>query len=393
MSTITAISRGLTLAILLFSSITTATAADEAAAGPKSGKLLMFVGPYTGGKSHGIARFLVDLAGGKVEPLGETPALNPSFLAFDPQGKFLYAVSEVGDFAGKKSGAVLAFAIDRHSGELTPLNSQPSGGDGPCHLAVDPTGKNLLVANYGGGSVEVLPIAKDGRLEAPSDFVQHKGTGPDHSRQEGPHAHSIGTSPDGRFVLACDLGLDKVLVYRLDPAAGKLTPNDPPAGMTAPGAGPRHFTFSRDGRFVYVGDEMASTVTVFAYDADRGALKPLQAISTLPAGFKGETSVAEVEIDPAGRFLYCSNRGADSLAIFAVDKQTGMLTPAGHHSSGGKTPRHFTIDPSGEYLITANQDSHNVVVFRRDAATGQLKETGVEVNVDKPVCVLLIPQQ
>ena len=382
------------MAIILFGSIASAVAADEgAAAGPKSGKLLMFVGPYTGGKSHGIARFRVDLAGGTVEPLGETPAVNPSFLAFDPTGRFLYAVSEVSDFTGKKSGGVLAFEIDRHSGELAPMGGQRSGGDGPCHLAVDPTGKNLLVANYGGGSVEVLPIAKEGFLEPPSDFVQHHGTGPDHARQEGPHAHSIGTSPDGRFVLTCDLGLDKVLVYRFDAAAGKLTPNDPPAGQTAPGAGPRHFTFSRDGRFVYVGDEMASTVTVFAYDAERGALKSLQAISTLPKSFSGENTVAEIEIDPSGRFLYCSNRGADNLAIFAVDRQTGLLTPAGHHSSGGKTPRHFTIDPSGDFLLTANQDSGNIVIFRRDAATGQLKETGIEVKVDKPVCVLLIPQQ
>lgn len=380
------------MATLFLAALGSLAAADDGTppAGAKPGKLLMFVGPYTSGKSRGIARFRVDLASGEIEPLGVTPVENPTFLATDSTGRFLYAVSEIGNFEGKKTGGVAAYAVDRHSGELTLLNEQPTGGDGPCHLAVDPTGKNLLVANYGGGSIAVLPIEKDGRLQQASDFVQHKGSGPDHGRQEGPHAHSIGTSPDGRFVLTADLGLDKLFVYRFDAATGKLTPNDPPAADLAPGAGPRHFAFSRDGRFVYVANELNSTVTAFAYDAERGALKSLQAISTLPEKFSGQNTVAEIEVDPAGRFLYCSNRGADSLAIYAVDRQTGRLTLSGFHATGGKNPRHFTIDPSGEYLLAANQDSANIVVFRRNTETGQLAPTGAEVQVDKPACIKLL---
>jgi 6-phosphogluconolactonase len=349
----------------------------------------MYVGTYTGHGSKGIQRYQMDLATGALTATGETPLENPSFLALDPTGKFLYAVSEVGSFAGKKAGAASAFAIDRTSGDLKQLGqSQSSGGDYPCHLTVDPSGKALLVANYGGGSLCLMPIAADGSLQPMSAFIQHQGSSVDKGRQDGPHAHCVLVSPDGRFALVADLGLDKILVYRLDATAGTLTPNDPPAATIAGGSGPRHFTFSPDGKFVYVTNEMKSTVTVLSYAARSGTLKTVQTVSALPEGFKGDSSTAEIALGPTGRYLYCSNRGHDSLAIFSVDRDTGHLTPIGHQSTGGKAPRHFAIDPTGKYLLAANQDSANVVVFRIEA-NGQLKPTGVEARIDHPVCVVM----
>jgi 6-phosphogluconolactonase len=370
------------------------TTAWSAAADGKKDRLWVFVGTYTGegGKgSEGIYRFDMDPATGQLSGRAlAAKAINPSFLAIHPSRRFLYAVGEVGDFQGKKGGGVSAFAIDPQTGNLALLNQEPSGGEGPCHLVVDKRGKNVLVANYGGGSASVLPIAEDGRLGTATAFVQHKGTSSNPQRQEAPHAHSINLDAANRFAFVADLGLDKVLVYRFDADRGTLAPNEPAAATVAPGSGPRHFAFHPNGRWAYVINEMANTVTSFAYDADKGVLKPEQTISTLPAGARGDSWTAEVQVHPSGRFLYGSNRGHNSIAMFAIDPQTGRLTAAGHQAHHIKTPRNFGIDPTGTFLLVANQDGNSIVVFRIDPETGGLTPTGTEVEVSMPVCVKMI---
>jgi 6-phosphogluconolactonase len=313
--------------------------------------------------------------------------VNPSFVALHPNGRYLYAVSEVSAFNGQRTGAVNAFSVDPASGRLTLLNKVSSHGDGPCHLVVDKTGKNVLVANYGGGSVSVLPITEDGRLAEASSSIQHRGSSVNPARQKQPHAHSINLSPDNRFALVADLGLDQILTYRLDPIKGMLAPGDPPFARVNPGAGPRHFVFHPGGAFAYAINELQSTITAFAYDPARGTLKELQSITTLPQGFNGESWTAEIEMHPSGRFLYGSNRGHDSIAVFSVDPATGMLTPVEQIPSGGKTPRGFGLDPGGSFLLAANQNSDNLVVFRVDLKTGRLSPTGQKLEVPSPVCV------
>lgn len=348
----------------------------------------VYFGTYTGGDGKGIYVAELDRATGKLSPpqlAGE--AVNPSFLAIHPTKKFLYAVGEVSDFEGKKTGGVSAFAIDPKSGALKLINQASSGGAGPCHLTVDATGKDVLVANYGGGSVACLPINDDGSLRPASSFIQHEGSSVDKQRQQGPHAHSINIDAANRYAIAADLGLDKLLVYRFDPAQGKLTPNDPPSVALPAGGGPRHFAFHPDRQHAYACNEMLSTVSALSYDPKLGILKELQTISTLPAGGHPGNSTAEVRVHPSGKFVYVSNRGHDSIAMFAVDAATGKLTPLGHESTRGKVPRNFNIDPSGKYLLAANQDSANIVVFEIDAEQGTLKPTGSEINVSRPVCV------
>ena len=353
--------------------------------------MLVYVGTYTGAKSKGIYLFRMDPATGALTPAGLAGEVtNPSFLAVGPGGKFLYAVGEIDNFGGKKSGAVSAFSIDPASGKLALLNQQSSGGGGPCHLSVDAAGRNVLVANYGTGSIADLPIGPDGKLAEASTVIQHKGKGPDPKRQEGPHAHCISPDPNGKFVLACDLGLDEVLVYHFDSAKGALTPNDPPAGKTAPGSGPRHLAFHPTAPVLYVITEMGSTVTAFNYDPEAGTMKEFQTMSALPDGYKGNSSCAEIAVHPSGRFVYGSNRSHDSIVIYSADEKTGRLTLVGHQPTQGKNPRNFAIDPSGKFLIAANQDSANLVVFAIDQKTGELKPTGATAEVDKPVCVTFL---
>src|SRR5437773_4291803 len=366
----------------------------QAAATPRNSKeFLVYIGTYTGGKSKGIYVARFDSVSGRLgAPELAAESLSPSFLAIHPNQRFLYAANETGEFAGKKSGAVSAFVIDSNSGKLTLLNQQPSGGDGPCHVAVDKTGKTLLVANYGGGSVEALPIKPDGSLDAPTSFIQHRGSGVDKQRQEGPHAHFITTDAANRFALACDLGLDKVLVYKFDPANSSLVANDPPSASVAPGSGPRHLAFHPRGRYAYVINEMKCTMTAFSYDPERGEMKRLQTLSTLPDGetAKPNYSTAEVEAHPNGRFLYGSNRGHNSIVVFAIDENTGKLARVENVSTQGKTPRSFGIDPTGKYLLAANQDSDNAVVLRIDPSTGRLTATGISVEIGMPVCVKFV---
>jgi len=355
--------------------------------------MTVYFGTYTRGASEGIYTSQLDLETGRLAPprlAAET--VNPSFLAVDPTGHFLYAVNSISNFNGTKSGAVSAFAIDATTNKLTPLNQQSSGGTGPCHLVVDQSGRNVLVANYSSGSVEVISIHPDGTLGEPSSFVQHHGSSVNPKRQQGPHAHSIYLDAANQFAMTADLGLDKLLVYRFDAVKGRLSPNVPPSVAVAPGSGPRHMAFHPNGRFAYVINEMGSTVTAFQYQSPAGVLETSQTITTLPKDFQGENTTAEIAIHPNGRFLYGSNRGHDSIAIFAVDSATGRLTLLGHQSTQGKTPRNFGIDPTGTFLLAANQGSDNVVVLQIDAQTGMLVPTGHSIAISSPVCVTFLPR-
>ena len=358
------------------------------------GEYIAYVGTYTEKNSKGIYAFRFDAATGKLSPLGLAAEINtPSFLAVHPNHQFLYAVNEVGNFGGQKSGAVSSFSIDLKTGKLTFLNQVSSHGTGPCHLSLDKTGKDLLVANYDGGSVAVFPVDPDGRLHEASAAIQHKGSSVNKERQEGPHAHCIFTSPDNRFALASDLGLDKILVYHFDPAKGTLTPNNPPFGKAPPGAGPRHLAFHPNGRYVYVINEIQCTLSTFAYDAAHGALRLKDTVSTLARGYNvtDKDSTAEVEVHPSGKFVYGSNRGHDSIAVFGVDPAEGTLTQVEIVSTLGKTPRGFGIDPTGSFLIAGNQDSDSLVVFRINPETGRLTPTGQKLEAYSPVSVEFVP--
>jgi len=367
-----------------------ARGADSASS---KGEYIAYVGTYTEKKSKGIYALRFHAATGKLTPLGlAAECTNPTFLTIHPNRRFLYAAIEVGNFGGQKAGALRAFSIDAKTGKLAFLNEVSSRGSGPCHLSLDKTNKNLLVANYDGGSIAVLPVEADGRLKEASAFVQHQGTGPNKERQEAPHAHCIRTSPDNKFVLVADLGLDEVLVYKFDPAGGTVTPNDPPFGKTPPGAGPRHFAFAPNGRFVYVINEIQCTLTTFAYNPSRGALKALQTVSTVPKDrtITKDDSTAEVEVHPSGRFVYGSNRGPDSIAVFSIDPKTATLNPIEFVPTQGKTPRHFTLDPTASFLLAENQDSDTIVVFRVDQKTGRLTPTGDVVDAPSPVCMQFV---
>ena len=361
-----------------------------AAALPVGKPLPVYFGTYTGAKSRGIYVSSFDGSTGRLSsPELAVETKNPSFLALAPNRRVLYSVGEVDSFRGQRAGVVSAFKIEA-SGKLTSLNEQPSGGTGPCHLALDRSESCVLVANYGSGSVASLPLNPDGRLGEPVDSIQHHGSSIDPRRQSGPHAHFIVPDLANRFALACDLGLDKVFVYRLDPARGRLVPNDPPSVSVKPGSGPRHLAIHPNGRFVYVLNEIASTLNVFVYEPQTGTLKELQSVPTLPEDFKGQNICAEVQVHPSGRFVYASNRGHDSLCVFSVDSNTGRLTFVERQSSQGKTPRHFTLDPSGNWLVAENQDSNRIVVFRVDPPTGRLQPTGHAAELEAPVCAVFV---
>ena len=354
------------------------------------GKYLFYVGTYTeeGSKSKGIYAYRFDEATNQITALGlAAETTNPSFVALHPNGRFLYAVNEVQNYNGPNSGGVSAFSVDRATGKLTFLNEVPSRGADPCYIIVDKAGKYVLVANYTGGSVAVFPVLADGKLGEASQFMQHTGQGANPKRQEGPHAHSIDLSPDNRFAFVDDLGLDELKVYKYDTAKGSLTPNSPPFAKLDAGAGPRHFVLHPSGKFAYVVAEMASTVTAFSVDLNKGALQRLQTLSTLPKDFSGENDDAEIQIHPSGKFLYASNRGHDSIAVFAIDPQKGTLTQIEDVPTQGKIPRSFEIDPTGNFLFAENQKSDSIVVFRIDGKTGRLTPTGKVLDVGSPVDV------
>lgn len=346
---------------------------------------LLYVGTYAGNDDESIFLYRMDPVTGELKSVDAFKAgANPSFLALHPTGRYLYAVNESGVSAGQPGGAVSAFSIDPQSGKLTLLNRQPSRGSGPCHLNVDRTGNFVLVANYGSGSLAVFPVSADGSLGSASQVVQHTGRGANAGRQEGPHAHSIMAAPDNRFVLSCDLGIDKVLVYGFDSGSGGLQTNS--EAVFPPGSGPRHFDFHPAGKYVYVISELNATMTALSYAPESGALALLQTLSTLPDGYTGSKAGAEVYVHPSGKFVYASNRGHESIVIFAIDEATGRLTLVGLESNQGGTPRNFVIDPTGAFLLVANQDGNTIIVFRIDSQTGRLGYLQ-SVNVPKPVCL------
>lgn len=356
--------------------------------------MLIYVGTYTRSLPHVAAKsegiYLIGLAPatGALSHVSKTVGVdNPSFLALHPNKRYLYAVNEVGDYQDRASGAVSAFAINEETGALTFLNKQPTNGEAPCHLTVDATGQYVLCANYTGGSVSMHPIMADGSLGEISDFVQHKGSSVNPQRQQEPHAHSFTIDKNNHYAYACDLGKDQVLIYELDLDKGKLIPNEPAYGSSHKGAGPRHFAFHPNGKIAYVINELDSTITVFRYTDVTGGLDAIQTISTLPSGFEGRSHCADIHVHPTGKFVYGSNRGHDSIAVFSVDQTSGKLKATGHMATGGNVPRNFAIDPSGSFLLAANQNSDNVVVFRINIATGQLTPTGYELTVPTPVCL------
>ncbi len=367
-------------------------------AGQAGAPTYVFVGTYTTalphvqGKAEGIYVYQMDPATGALIHRHTVPGVaNPSYLELDPRHRYLYAVNEVSEIDGQRGGGVSAFAVDQASGALTFLNRQLTRGEDPCHLCVDAAGRYVLVANYSGGSVAVFPVREHGELAPASDFVQHVGSSVNPQRQQGPHAHSINLDPTNRFAVVADLGLDQLLVYRFDRGQGKLIPNDPPSTSTTPGAGPRHLAFHPSGRYAFVVNEIASTLSSFAYDAERGILREVQTLSTLPADFAERNSCADVHVHPNGRFVYGSNRGHDSIAIFAIDEATGGISPVGHASTAGRTPRNFAIDPTGTFLLAANQNSSSVVTYRIDGATGRLTPAGPIAEVPTPVCLKIVP--
>jgi 6-phosphogluconolactonase len=379
------------LASLLFAFLVLATPALCSQKGSTKTSFRVYVGTYTGPVSKGIYAFQFDPSSGKAGPselVAETT--NPSFLAIDPKQRYLFAANEISNYEGQKSGGISAFAVDAKSGKLTFLNEVSSHGAGPCHLAMDKTGKYVLVANYDSGSIAAFPVQQNGKLAEASSAVQHTGHGPNAERQEGPHAHNILISSDNRFVIASDLGLDQLLVYRFDTTKGTLAANQPAFASVDPGAGPRHSAFHPNGRFVYSINEIVGSVSAFSYDARTGRLQPLQTISSLPSDFKGSNDSAEISVHPSGKFLYASNRGPDTIAVFAIDPK-GSLKLVESVPTVGKTPRNFAIDPTGQYLLAAGQDSNNVVVFRIDSKTGRLTATGQVIEVPSPVCLVFVP--
>jgi 6-phosphogluconolactonase len=351
---------------------------------------LIFVGTYTndkGSTSKGIYAFRWDADGGTLAPLGLAgTTVNPSFLTLSPNRRYLYAVNEVDQYRGQNSGSVTSFAVKE--GTLKAINTVSSGGGGPCKITVDHTGKAAFVANYDGGSAASFRVLGNGRLSKAVSRFQYSGHGADPERQAAPHTHCTTVSPDNRFVLVNDLGLDRISVYHLDPLTAALTPNDPPYYEALPGSGPRSFAFHPTGKWAYSLNEIANTVDALAWDAERGVLTRLQNISTLPEGFNGSNTTATVAVDSSGRFVYASNRGDNSIAVFSIDDRDGKLKTVQRMDCGGKTPRHFALDPGNEWLLVANEDSSNIVIFARNTRSGLLTPTGREYPVSHPVCIV-----
>ena len=353
---------------------------------------LVYVGTYTRRDSEGIYVYRMDGETGALELASKVIGLEePSFLVLDPENKHLYAVAEIEEFEGEATGTVSAYSVSPETGELSYLNSQPTGGTIPCHVQVNSAGNALLLANYGSGSVASFPIGADGSLGEAVSFFQHEGSSVNPERQEGPHAHSINLDAANRFAFVPDLGADRVMFYRFDAETGRLAPNDPAFVESEPGAGPRHFDFHPDGRHAYVINELGSTVTAYDYDAEAGVLCPIHTVSTLPEGYEGDTTCADIHVTADGRFVYGSNRGHDSIARFSVDQESGRLTPLGHTPTQGRTPRNFGIDPSGQILLAANQDSDTIVAFRIDQESGDLAPTGEVTQAPMPVCLKFAP--
>jgi len=366
---------------------------------PLTSNFDVYVGTYTDRptdpdrRSRGIYRATFDPGTGSLSDLAlAAPAHTPSFLTLDPTERFLYAVGEhaESELVGSDRlpyGTVAAYARDPSTGTLSFLNVQPSHGVGPCYVSTDRTGAVVLVANYGSGSVALLPVCEDGALGDATIAIQHEGSSVHPTRQTGPHAHSIVVDPGNRFALAADLGLDRIMVYRLDLAGHRIAPNDPPAVKLASGAGPRHLAFHPNGQYLYVINELGSTVSMFRFDGERGTLDWQQIVAAVPEGFGRPNTTADLHVHPSGLLLYGSNRGHDSIAVFAIDPESGRLAALGHVATEGRTPRGFALDPTGTFLLAANQRSDTIVVFRLDPDSGLPVPTGQVVEAPTPTCI------
>ncbi len=355
-----------------------------------STKQRIYVGTYTdqGTPSEGIYLFEFDPATAKLESLGGVgQAANPSFLALSADGRFLYTVDELAEFEGQNGGAMTAFAVERSTGKLTFLNTEPTHAQHPCHVCLDPSGRWAFASNYSGGSLSILPVEADGRLGVVGSLIQNHGHGI-HKQQNSAHVHSTLFDPTGRYLLVSDLGIDRILIYDFDASTGKPHAHSPSEIRTDAGAGPRHMTFHPNGHWFYQINELNGSVGVYAFDAAHGTFAHLQTISTLPAGFHGENNSADIHVSASGKFLYASNRGYDSIAVFAIDAQTGQLSLVEWVTENIHWPRNFALDATGEYLLVANQHNSTIATFRIDAATGRLTSAGEVTSVPFPVCVL-----
>jgi 6-phosphogluconolactonase len=349
----------------------------------------LVTGTYTGGKSEGIYVHRFNSEDGTASIVGHVKTSNPSFVAVSPDQQYVYAVQENGAANGK-GGAIAAFSFNKQTGLLSFMNSQSTGGDHPCYVAVDKTGKWVVAGNYSSGSISVMPVLEDGSLGAAGQVIKHSGSGPDIKRQSSPHVHCTYFSADNRFLFVPDLGIDKVMIYSFDKATGKLKPAAQPFAASAAGAGPRHISFHPSDKYAYVIEELSGTVSVFEHI--KGKLRYIQRISSMAKGNTGTAGSADIHVSPSGRFLYASNRAeANNIAIFSIDPSSGKLKLIAHQSTLGRTPRNFSIDPSGNYLLAANQNSDEIVVFKTDLQTGLLSDTGNRIAVGKPVCLVWIP--
>jgi 6-phosphogluconolactonase len=367
---------------LLQSAVPASLAATSLLAAPKP--MLLYIGAYTNNMNKGITVAKFDPATGAISDMtlaAETS--NPTFLELHPNGKWLYSICEISNFDGQKVGGLCAWSIDRATGKLTELNRVSTKGPGPCHVNLDRKGAMAMIANYGGGSTASFKILPDGKVSEAVSFFQHEGKGPVARRQDGPHAHSINPTPDDKYAVVCDLGTDEIRVYELVPSTGAMKPHK--SVKLAPGSGPRHFAWHPNKRFGYSVNELASTVTAFTYLP--GDLEEIHSVSTLPEGFKGQNTTAEIRVHPTGRWLYASNRGEDSIAAFSVDSKTGKIAPLGNTPTQGVQPRNFFIEPSGRWLLAANQKTNNVIVLEIDQKSGKLQSTGKGITVGQPVCL------
>ena len=362
--------------------------AGALAAKPAGGKYRVYVGTYTRGDSKGVYSYVLDTAAATLTPEGLAGEVeNPSFVAIHPSGNYLYAVGELNKFRGETSGALTAFQIDAASGKLTKLNDVVAGGTSTCHVNISRNGRFAVLANYGSGSCAAFAIGSDGKLGERTGYHQHSGSSADASRQTGPHAHSVNFDKQNRHVIVADLGLDQVKVYKFNASTGAMVPNEPAFAKVKPGSGPRHFSFHPSGKYAYVINEMACTVTAFRWNAKAGTLTEIETVTTLPVPVQRGFSTAEVVAHPNGRFLYGSNRGHNTLAVFQVDAASGKLKTVEHKSTQGEIPRNFAIDPTGQFLIAANQNSNTIVLFRINQTSGALEQIGSPIAAPSPVCV------
>lgn len=349
---------------------------------------VVYVGTFADRGSQGLYVFAFDRTTGRLTELQTvSDREGPNFQALHPHGDYLYSVSGEAFSDATDHGTITAYRVDRQTGRLTQINEQSVEGQGPAHVSVDPQGRFAYVSNYGAGNLSVFAIDEDGSLSEAVDVVEHEGSSVNEQRQSRPHVHSIIPSADGRFVYVSDLGMDRIMIYAVDPSTGTLTPAETPYAENTPGSGPRHFRIHPNGQFAYSAEELSSTVAAFDVDRSTGKLTPIQRVSMLPDGFDGENTAADIHISPDGRFLYASNRGHDSLVIYEIDETSGRLSLVGHEPTRGGHPRNFMMDQQGEFVLVANRDDDNVVVFRRDTATGKLSYTGEQAHVPMAVCV------